>query len=146
MRDFRVCKCWVCYDTLKILSILATSSKHLFFKVFSNILGKWSYFFASTRSLTKQKYIWSYLSLNYPIFYSRHYATQIFLKIYFRNSTHLQLWTKHLEQSKDIKQNWTGKWNFDNCFCIILTAITQVLFLEGRLGTRMYLRPVLIFS
>ena len=28
----------------------------------------------------------------------------------------LQFWTKYLEQSKEVKQNWTEAENFDNCF------------------------------
>ena len=30
----------------------------------------------------------------------------------------LQSWTKKLEQSKEVKQNWTGAENFENYFCL----------------------------
>ena len=39
--------------------------------------------------------------------------------------------TKYLEQSKEIKQNWTRRENFNNCFSIIFTAIAKVWFLKG---------------
>ena len=29
---------------------------------------------------------------------------------------HLQSWTKYLEISKEIKQNWAGQGNFETCF------------------------------
>ena len=32
---------------------------------------------------------------------------------------HRQSWTKYGEQCKEMKQNWTGLGNFDNCFCLI---------------------------
>ena len=31
---------------------------------------------------------------------------------------YLQSWAKYLEQSKEIKQNWAGAENFDNCFFV----------------------------
>ena len=54
--------------------------------------------------------------------------------------------TKYLEQSKEIKQNWTGEENFDNCFCIILEGYYKILLLEGRLGIGLYLYLILTFS
>ena len=30
-----------------------------------------------------------------------------------------QPWAKYLEQSKEVKENWTGGENVDDCFCII---------------------------
>ena len=38
---------------------------------------------------------------------------------FFSLVTDLQSWTKHLEQSREIKQNWTGTGNLDNCPCLI---------------------------
>ena len=50
---------------------------------------------------------------------------------------------RYLEQSKKIKQNWTGAKNFDNSFCIIFVRSTNILFLEVRLPTRLSLHPIL---
>ena len=38
---------------------------------------------------------------------------------------------KYLEQSKEIKQNWTGAESINTCFCtIFLITIAKVLFLQ----------------
>ena len=37
----------------------------------------------------------------------------------------LQSQTKYLEQSKEIKQNWTELKNFDMCFCILFCCYCQ---------------------
>ena len=42
---------------------------------------------------------------------------------------------KHLEQIEEITPNWTGQENVDICFLRNLTAIADILFREGRLGT-----------
>lgn len=47
-----------------------------------------------------------------------------------------------MEQSKDIKQNWARIKNFDICFCVTF----DFLYLKGRLGTRLNLHLILIFS
>ena len=31
----------------------------------------------------------------------------------------LQSWTKYLEKSKEIKENWTREKKIENCFCIV---------------------------
>ena len=46
--------------------------------------------------------------------------------------------TKFLKQCE---QNWTGRENFEICFCVILTTSTKLLFMEGRMGTRLCLLP-----
>ena len=33
-----------------------------------------------------------------------------------------------MEQSKEIKQNWTGAENFDNCFCVISDCYYKFCF------------------
>ena len=38
-------------------------------------------------------------------------------KNYSRLILMFQSWTKYLQQSKEINQNWTGAENLDNCFC-----------------------------
>ena len=38
---------------------------------------------------------------------------------------------KVMEQSKEIKQNWTGSKDFDICFCVIFTAMIKI-FISGR--------------
>ena len=34
-----------------------------------------------------------------------------------------------MDQSKQVKQNWTGPRNFEICFCVYFTVITKVLFI-----------------
>ena len=42
--------------------------------------------------------------------------------------------TKYLEQSKEIKQNWTGEENFDNCFCTILEGYYKIFVARRKTG------------
>ena len=35
------------------------------------------------------------------------------------NAGWVQLWTKHLEQSKEIRSHWAGLENFDIFFCVL---------------------------
>ena len=41
---------------------------------------------------------------------------------------------------------WKPNWNFDIYFCVILTVFTKLLFLERRLGARLYPHLILRFS
>ena len=41
---------------------------------------------------------------------------------------------KCLKQSQEIERNQRGLGNFDIYFCVLLTAIAEVLFVERRLG------------
>ena len=50
-----------------------------------------------------------------------------------------------MKQSKEIKHGKEGLKNFDICCFVILAAITEVLFLERRLSTRLYRQPTLRF-
>ena len=50
------------------------------------------------------------------------------------------IWNK----KKKIKQYCPETEIFDNSFCVIFTAIMEVLFLEGILGTIIFLHPTLI--
>ena len=43
----------------------------------------------------------------------------------------LQTWTKYLEKTKDIKQNWTVIENLDNCFYVIFDCYYKSL-ISGR--------------
>ena len=45
----------------------------------------------------------------------------------------LQSWTKFLEQSKGIKENWTGLEKSDIWFCVLSDCFAKFLFLEWRL-------------
>ena len=53
-----------------------------------------------------------------------------------------------MEQSKDIKQDWTGAENFDNCLCLIFDCYYKyfILLVEVRLGTTLYHHPILSFT
>ena len=42
-----------------------------------------------------------------------------------------QSWTKYLEKTKEIQQNWTETENFDNYFCAIFDC-SYKLFISGR--------------
>ena len=57
----------------------------------------------------------------------------------------LQSWTKYLEQSKEIQENWTIIEKFDIYFCVFFDYITKVLFLKGRVDTGVCLHPNLRF-
>lgn len=46
---------------------------------------------------------------------------------------------KNLEQSKDMQQTWTGLENIDNPF-----FLTNILYLQGKLDTRVYLHQILM--
>ena len=54
-------------------------------------------------------------------------------------------WSMSVIKGEEIKKYWTGIENFDKRFCAILNVITKVLFMEGRLGTRLYLHSILTF-
>ena len=49
-------------------------------------------------------------------------------------------------QSKEIQQNLTGLRKFKICFCVILAAMAEVLFLKERPGTGFCLQPTFSFS
>ena len=52
---------------------------------------------------------------------------------------------KYLDQSKEIEQNGRRPENFGISVGEFLTAVKEVLFLEGVLGTRLCLQPDLRF-
>ena len=49
-----------------------------------------------------------------------------------------QPWKKTLEQSKEIKQNWTGAENFDNIFCLFFNNFSCSF-------SSVYFDPILVF-
>ena len=54
---------------------------------------------------------------------------------------------KSIGQSKEIKQNKTGPKNFDSCSAWYLTAMTKILFQEGKwMSTGLGICPTLIIS
>ena len=62
-----------------------------------------------------------------------------------RPITKLQSRSKLMKQSQEIKQNWTGRETLISVFAQFLTTSTKIFFLEGRLGTRLFLHPTLSF-
>ena len=52
---------------------------------------------------------------------------------------------KYFEQRKEIEQKWAEVESFNNYFCVILVVITKVLFLNGRMGVRLYFHLSLTF-
>ena len=57
-----------------------------------------------------------------------------------RNNKHLPSWTKYLEVSKKIKQNWTIPGNFEMCFCVNFNYYYQK-FISRKLTGHQHLSP-----